>query len=159
MCDVGDEISFDRTSKVKASDFHNPMPPDWDPIGAPKGADQSVICRLQRRGCSKRKWTAAWHLATLLNVGIRAGTKVPRVLNPKSNELIEYNVFRPKVLAGIGTLPDTVASRSIPIRLERRTRDQKLERFRPRCVEPVGVALTASSPIGMRPISSKPRAL
>jgi hypothetical protein len=31
-------------SKVKASDFHNPMPADWDPVeGAPRGADQSVI--------------------------------------------------------------------------------------------------------------------
>jgi len=206
-------------SKVKASDFHNPMPPDWDPIeGAPHGADQSVILppgalrlfeeevaeirknvrrptmsslvdEVQRfiaryvvmdddqrlvvalwvlhtyvfevftqtpylavnspeKQCGKstllgvlehscnrpwntcnpseaviyrkihaqkptllldevdgifRKGSPYEHLATLLNVGIRAGTKVPRVLNPKSNELIEYNVFCPKVLAGIGT--------------------------------------------------------
>jgi hypothetical protein len=81
------------------------------------------------------------HLQTLLNVGNRAGTKVPRVLNPKSNELIEYNVFCPKVLAGTGVLPDMVADRSIPIRLERRTRAQTIDRFRPRYVGPIGVAL------------------
>jgi hypothetical protein len=76
------------------------------------------------------------HLATLLNAGNRAGTTVPRVLNPNSDTTIEYSIWCPKVLAGIGTLPDTIADRSIPIRLGRRTRDQPVERFRERYVAP-----------------------
>jgi uncharacterized protein DUF3631 len=38
----------------------------------------------------------------------------------------------PKALAGIGRLPDTVADRSIGIRLVRRARGEKVERFRKR---------------------------
>lgn len=81
------------------------------------------------------------HLVTLLNTGNRATARVPRVLNPRSDELIEYNVFCPKVLAGIGKLPDTIGSRSIPIRLERKTRSQPVEDFRARDVEPAATAL------------------
>jgi Protein of unknown function (DUF3631) len=53
----------------------------------------------------------------------------------------EFMVFCPKVLAGIGNLPDTVADRSLPIRLERRTRDQKIERFRERDLQDETVEL------------------
>ncbi|HEV3318873.1 MAG TPA: DUF3631 domain-containing protein [Solirubrobacteraceae bacterium] len=84
-----------------------------------------------------RKGSPYEHLQTLLNAGNRSGTKVPRVLNPQSDALIEYSIWCPKVLAGIGTLPDTIADRSIPIRLERRTRDQRVERFRDKQVNPI----------------------
>lgn len=75
-------------------------------------------------------------LRALLNAGHRRGTTVPRCLNGGAS-IIEFSVFCPKVLAGIGTLPDTVADRSIPIRLERRTRDQTAERFIGRDVTPI----------------------
>jgi hypothetical protein len=52
-----------------------------------------------------------------------------------------FQVFCPKVLAGIGTLPDTITDRSIPIRLQRKTRDEKVERFRRRDVEAVTAPL------------------
>jgi hypothetical protein len=41
-------------------------------------------------------------------------------------------VFCPKAVAGIGELPDTVADRSIPIRLRRRAKSEPLARFRRR---------------------------
>jgi hypothetical protein len=44
-------------------------------------------------------------------------------------------VFCPKVFAGIGELPDTIRDRSIRIRLERRTREERIERFRRRDVD------------------------
>ena len=44
-------------------------------------------------------------------------------------------VFAPKAFAVIGTLPDTVASRSIRIELKRRTPGEHVERFRRRQVE------------------------
>jgi hypothetical protein len=47
-----------------------------------------------------------------------------------------FPVFCPKVFAGIGELPDTLNDRSIRIRLERRTRDEPIDRFRRRDVGP-----------------------
>ncbi len=44
----------------------------------------------------------------------------------------DFEVFCPKAIAGIGRLPDTVADRSIPIRMKRRAPNEKVERFRPR---------------------------
>src|SRR5271165_1657546 len=44
----------------------------------------------------------------------------------------DFRVFCPKAIAGIGKLPDTVADRSIPIRMKRRAPGEKVERFRRR---------------------------
>ena len=70
-------------------------------------------------------------LRAILNSGNRRGTTVPRcIVSGKKIELEEFNVFGPKALAGIGKLPDTVADRSIPIRLQRRAVTEHVERFR-----------------------------
>lgn len=70
----------------------------------------------------------------LLNAGNRRGTTVPRCVG-EGRELKDFSVFCPKVLAGIGDLPDTVADRSIPIRLERRAPSENIARFRTREAE------------------------
>jgi hypothetical protein len=70
-------------------------------------------------------------LRALLNAGNQRGTVVPRCAGPKQ-ELREFQVFGPKVLAGIGALPDTIGDRSIPIRLARKRADEQVERFRRR---------------------------
>jgi Protein of unknown function (DUF3631) len=44
----------------------------------------------------------------------------------------DFKTFCPKAFAGIGAIPDTVADRSIPIRLQRRGRSEPVERFRER---------------------------
>jgi hypothetical protein len=67
-------------------------------------------------------------LRALLNSGHRRGAKVPRCVGA-SNKVMEFSTFCAKAIAGIGTLPDTVADRSIPIRLERRTGSETVERF------------------------------
>lgn len=79
-------------------------------------------------------------LRALLNSGHRRGAKVPRCVGT-TLAIVEFSTFCPKVIAGIGFLPDTVADRSIPIRLERRKRDEKVERFTRYKVEPVAAAL------------------
>ena len=48
----------------------------------------------------------------------------PALRRPASSELVDFDVFCPKALAGIGELPDTVADRSIPIRLARKRPDE-----------------------------------
>jgi hypothetical protein len=47
----------------------------------------------------------------------------------------DFSTFCPKAIAGIGSLPDTVADRSIPIRLKRAAPGEIIERFRRRDVE------------------------
>jgi hypothetical protein len=42
-------------------------------------------------------------------------------------DFADLKVFSPKAFAGIGKLPDTIASRSIPIRLKRRTASEQVE--------------------------------
>lgn len=69
----------------------------------------------------------------VLDEGHRRGGRVPRMVGEGSKMQLKYfDVFGPKAFAGIGTLPETVASRSIPIRLHRKPRSVSLERFRPR---------------------------
>jgi hypothetical protein len=68
-------------------------------------------------------------LRGLLNAANRRGTTVPRCLE-QGGKLIDFEVFGPKVLAGIGDLPDTVADRAVPIRLKRRAPGEAVMRFR-----------------------------
>jgi len=81
-------------------------------------------------------------LRALLNAGNRRGTSVPRCVG-QSQQLVDFPVFCPKALAGIGQLPDTVADRSIPIRLQRRAPEERLEPFRRRALEPQASTLRA----------------
>ena len=69
-----------------------------------------------------------------LNAGFRRGAKFLRCVGQGAAiEAKRFPAFCPKALAGIGrSLPDTVLDRSIPIELERQSRDTKAERFRER---------------------------
>jgi uncharacterized protein DUF3631 len=72
-------------------------------------------------------------LRALLNAGYRRGTPVLRCVGEGTKQRVEpYAVFGPKALAGIGRLPDTIADRSLPIRLKRRTAEESVERLRAR---------------------------
>ena len=75
-------------------------------------------------------------LRALLNAGFERKAKVPRCIGQGSNYHVqEFSVFCAKAFAGIGKLPDTIADRCIPIRLNRRSREEKIERFRKRDAE------------------------
>jgi hypothetical protein len=72
-------------------------------------------------------------LIAVLNAGYRSGAAVPRnVGNGSSMKVVNFPVFCPKALAGINEqrIPQQTLSRCIPIRLERKTPEQKVERFR-----------------------------
>lgn len=66
-------------------------------------------------------------MRALLNAGYRRGSPIRRM---KGGQLESYDVFCPKVLAGIGSLPDTVMDRSVVIKLERKRPAEDVERFR-----------------------------
>jgi Protein of unknown function (DUF3631) len=74
-------------------------------------------------------------LRAAINAGHRRGASIPRCVGPQ-HELRAFAVYCAKVLAGIGALPDTIADRSISIRLERKTRAERVKQFRRRDVEP-----------------------
>jgi hypothetical protein len=72
-------------------------------------------------------------LIAILNGGYRAGAKVHRcVTRGKAIEVESFSAFCPVVLAGLRTLPDTLASRAIFIRMQRRAPDEVVEPFRHR---------------------------
>jgi hypothetical protein len=81
-------------------------------------------------------------LRGMLNAGYRRGATVLRMGGASKTRLEKFPVFCPKAFFGIGDfLPDTLVDRAIPIRLERRTREETVERFRQREAKEEGAAL------------------
>ena len=76
-------------------------------------------------------------LRALLNAGYRRGATIPRCVGAK-HEVRKFNVFAAAALAGIGDLPDTIMSRSIVIRMRRRSAAEPIEQFRLRLHETEG---------------------
>jgi hypothetical protein len=79
-------------------------------------------------------------IRAVLNAGFERRATVPRCMVAQCT-LTEFRVFCPKAFAGIGKLPDTVADRSIPIVMARRTRGERIGKFRNRDAEPIAEAL------------------
>jgi uncharacterized protein DUF3631 len=72
-------------------------------------------------------------LRGLLNSGYRRGGKSSVCVGQGANiGYVDLDTFAPKALAGLGDLPDTVASRSIRIVLKRKAPNENVERFRRR---------------------------
>jgi hypothetical protein len=76
-------------------------------------------------------------LRGLLNTGYRRGGHASCCVGQGAQITFkDFSTFCPKAIAGIGKLPDTIADRSIPIRLKRKAPGELVERFRRRDVEP-----------------------
>jgi hypothetical protein len=72
-------------------------------------------------------------LRAILNAGNRRGAAVARCGGKNRDEVFDFDIFCPKVLAGIDTghrLPDTIRDRAITIRMVRKTRAEPVDRFR-----------------------------
>jgi len=81
-------------------------------------------------GSAKAQETNA-DLRSVLNGGYRRGAKVHRCVNRGNKvETEELNAFAPVAVAGLRQLPDTLASRSIIVRMKRRAPDEQVEPFR-----------------------------
>jgi hypothetical protein len=70
-------------------------------------------------------------LRAMLNAGYRRGQVVYRMGGGNRTTLEPFEVFCPKALAGIGSLPGTLASRCVRIELKRRRSDEPVEDFIP----------------------------
>jgi hypothetical protein len=81
-------------------------------------------------------------LRGILNTGyLRSGKTSLCTMRGKTIEYVDLSTFGAKAIAGIGSLPDTVADRSVPIRLTRKLASEAVERFRRRRIEPEGNAI------------------
>jgi hypothetical protein len=81
-------------------------------------------------------------LRAIFNAGNRRGTHVSRaVAQGRGFELRDFAVFGPKAVAGIGTLPDTIADRAITIDMARKRADERVERLRARTARELGTPL------------------
>jgi hypothetical protein len=67
----------------------------------------------------------------LINAGYRRGQHVYRMGGSNRTKLETFEVFCPKALAGLGTLPPTLASRCLRIELKRRRPTEPVEDFFP----------------------------
>ena len=93
-----------------------------------------------RKGGARDDGTEA--LRGLLNASNRRGQRVDRCQAAGRNvELVSFDVYCPKALAGIGALPDTIADRCIPIRLRRRAPGEHVGRFRHKHAEPLAAPI------------------
>ncbi|HXP79059.1 MAG TPA: DUF3631 domain-containing protein [Verrucomicrobiae bacterium] len=82
------------------------------------------------------------YLRQILNAGNRRGAVVTRCVGQGASlDAQDFSVFCPKVLAGIGNLPQTITDRAIVIAMQRRKESEAVARFLYRAVEPVGKAL------------------
>jgi hypothetical protein len=83
-------------------------------------------------------------LRGILNTGHRRGGKSSLCVGQGAAiSYVDLSTFAPKAIAGLGkNLPDTVASRSIPITLKRKAPHERVERFRRREAGEVAGPLT-----------------
>ena len=84
-------------------------------------------------------------LRGVLNTGHRRGGRASCCVGQGADiSFRDFSTFCPKVIAGIGKLPDTVADRSIPIRLKRAALGEGVARFREREVRSEATKLRAT---------------
>lgn len=74
----------------------------------------------------KKRFSAI--LPVLLN-GYRNGGAVPRQTGKNFERSTRYHVFCPRVFIGLTKLPEPALQRTIQVRLEKRTREQKVEHY------------------------------
>ena len=80
-------------------------------------------------------------LRELLCSGIDRNAKVLRCGGANNDEVMEFAVYAPKVIALIGQPDGVVADRCLPVAMKRMTGDDRAERYVSRVVEPVGHAV------------------
>jgi hypothetical protein len=93
----------------------------------------------QIKGADKEKYSA---LLGMINSGAKYDGKAIRcVTRGKEQEVVAFSSFTPKVLCGIGSITDTVADRSLPVRLNRKLATDYLEWMDVDVVQPAAESL------------------
>jgi Protein of unknown function (DUF3631) len=88
------------------------------------------------------KGERAEYLRALLNAGNRRNASVPRCVGQGTNQDVqEFSIYCPKIVAGIGRFPETVTDRAICVSMQRRKNSEVVSRFLYRSAGPEGQAL------------------
>jgi hypothetical protein len=112
--------------------------------GAESGKPVTVLLdeRDSQHGGDKER---AEVIRGILNSGYQRGGCYSRCVGEGANQIVcDFSTFAPKAISGIGPLTDTVASRSVPIRMKRARRRQ-VDRLRKRGREGHKVLAEAAS--------------
>jgi hypothetical protein len=92
----------------------------------------------------------------MINTGYRRGGKTTVAEGSNGAEgTHDYETFCPKAFAGIGNLPDTIMSRSVPVRMERKTKGEVVSRFRRREARPAGEELATEMKVWVASIYTR----
>lgn len=89
----------------------------------------------------KAKSESTEDLRRVLNNGYRIGAVVQRVGGTNRDQVLEFRVFAPVAMAGLGNLPDTLMSRSVVLNMKRRRPGETVQPWRDRLQRPEGEAL------------------
>jgi Protein of unknown function (DUF3631) len=94
-------------------------------------ADEPTLLLDESDAAFKGDKDYAEALRGVLNTGFKASGTYSRCVGSSGTNLKvqDFKTFSPKAIAGIGQLPDTVADRSIPIRLKKKTQAERVESF------------------------------
>ena len=88
------------------------------------------------------KGERAEYLRALLNAGNRRNASVPRCVGQGTNQDVQdFSIYCPKIVAGIGRFPETVTDRAICVSMQRRKNSEVVSRFLYRIAGPEGQAL------------------
>lgn len=105
-------------------------------------ANQPTILLDEADAIFNKKSESTEGLRACLNAGNQRGMKVPRCQPPRM-DIVEFEVFCAKALAGIGGLPATITDRSIPVEMRRKGSGDRVERFRTRKARELAAPLVA----------------
>lgn len=84
----------------------------------------------------------AEYLRAIVNAGNRCNAAVPRCVGQGANQDVRFfNVYSPKIVAGIGRFPETITDRAICILMQRRNVSEEVSRFLFRIASPAGAVL------------------
>lgn len=86
---------------------------------------------LSRRGSENSEV-----IREILNSGIDRDASIIRVGGANFNEIHKFRVYGPKVIALIGEVDSVLADRCLPIQMRRKTKQDQVERYLSRVVEP-----------------------
>lgn len=98
---------------------------------------------LDEQETLSEKTERAEALRGLLNAGHRRGSKATRCAGANRDEVREFDVYCPKILAGIGDFPATLRDRGIVVPMQRRQASQSVTRFIYRLASQVAANLKA----------------
>jgi hypothetical protein len=99
---------------------------------------QPTLLLDEAQSISRRGSEASEVIRELFNAGIDRNAKVLRVGGEGRDQIQEFRVYSPKVIALIGDLDSVLADRCLPIRMMRKTDADEVAHYRSRVVDPVG---------------------